>query len=1143
MQKISGNVLLSSVDLVGHLNCRFLTGLDLKVANGELEKLKVWDPVLERLAERGALHEQGFIEHIIAEGIAVTAIDGVGVDSNSVAATRAAMARGEAFIVQGALQVGRWNGRADVLSRVETPSRFGSWSYEVIDTKLARETKGNTVLQISLYSDLLSETQGAPPASAFVVTPGTNFTPEEYRLADYAAYYRHVRGSLERSVSGAMASDAYPEPIEHCEICRWRRHCDERRRADDHMSFVAGISKSQIGELEKHGVATTAALAVLPLPLQWRPDRSAARSYEKIREQARIQVEGRTSGAVLYEILPPVAGFGLSRLPDPSEGDIFFDFEGDPFVGDGGLEFLFGYLYSDGDGSERYVGDWASNRQQERAAFERFVDFVTERLKVYPDLHIYHFAPYEPAAMKRLMGRYATRENEVDNLLRGEIFVDLFSVVRHAIRASVESYSIKKLEPLYSFVRTVPLEDVGGVMARTQARLEMADSEGIPDSDKTTIKGYNWDDCASTQALRNWLEIVRADLVAGGAVIDRPVAATSEISIELDEWQRRVAALIVRLTAGVPDDLAERTAEQQARWLLAFTLDWHGRGKKAVWWEYFRLRDLSAEDLLHERAGLADVTFLQQVGGTAKTPVHRYKFALQDTDIRADDDLRNIGGDKLGRVVAISLDDRTIDIKKRGDTAGLHPEAVFAHNFVDTQVLADSLMRIGEYAADHGMEGEGDHRAARDLLMAVAPRLRGQELQLDGEATLAAAIRIALNLDKSVFPVQGPPGAGKTYAGARMICALARDGKTIGVTANSHKVIRNLIDEVLVAARDGNLSVSCIQKVSDKEDDLPSLRFTTDNAAFLDALHSDCQVGGGTAWFWARPDAQSTVDVLVVDEAAQMSLANVLAVSQAAQSIVLLGDPRQLEQPIQGSHPDGVDVSSLDHILGPHATVPADRGLFLAKTWRLHPLICAFNSEMFYDSRLHPCPGLENQAIKSKGRLSGAGLRYLAVEHVGNQSSSREEADMIRDLVTDILENGTTWVNREGVEAPVGLEEVLIIAPYNAQVFELQERIPGGRIGTVDKFQGREAPIVIYSMTTSTHSDAPRGMEFLYSANRLNVATSRAKCICVMVASPRLFEVECRTPRQMLLANAFCRYLELATPIEITGARVDCSYS
>jgi AAA domain len=581
----------------------------------------------------------------------------------------------------------------------------------------------------------------------------------------------------------------------------------------------------------------------------------------------------------------------------------------------------------------------------------------------------------------------------------------------------------------------------------------------------------------------------------------------------------------------VPDDVGERSAEQQARWLLAFMLDWHGREKKAVWWEYFRLRDLPAEDLLYERAGLADVTFLKQVGGTAKAPIHRYQFALQDTDIRAEDDLRSIGGDKFGRVVGISLDDRTIDIKKRGDSAGFHPEAVFAHNFVDTQVLADSLMRIGEYVADHGTEGEGDHRAARDLLMAVVPRLRGQELQREGEGALPAAIRIALNLESSVFPVQGPPGAGKTYTGARMICALAREGKTVGITANSHKVIRNLLDGVLVAASEQAFPIGCIQKISDKEDDLPGLRFTTDNAAFLDALSSDCQVGGGTAWFWARPDASGRVDVLFIDEAAQMSLANVLAVSQAAQSIVLLGDPRQLEQPIQGSHPDGVDVSSLDHILGSHATVPADRGLFLAETWRLHPRICAFNSELFYESRLHPRAGLENQAIKSNGRLNGAGLRYLPIVHQGNQSSSPEEADRIRDLVAEILSGGTTWIDREGVEAPVGLEEILVIAPYNAQVLELQERIPGARVGTVDKFQGREAPIVIYSMTTSSHSDAPRGMEFLYSANRLNVATSRAKCICVVVASPRLFEPECRTPRQMQLANAFCRYLELATPL------------
>jgi predicted RecB family nuclease len=1130
MQNVGGNLHLSSTDLVGHVNCTYLTELDLKVASGQLQKPKVWDPVLETLAERGAAREQAFIEHLKARGMVVTVIDGVGLDPKSLTATLEAMSRGDAVIVQGALQSGAWNGRADVLLRVETPSRFGTWSYEVTDTKLARETKGNTVLQISLYSDMLCTMQGVEPVSAHVVTPGTNFEPEIYRIADYSAYYRHVRASLERAVADG-AGTAYPDPIEHCEICRWRRQCDDRRRRDDHLSLVAGISKSQIAELNRRAVGSAAALASMPIPLQWRPDRGAALSYEKVREQARIQVEGRTSGTMKYETLPPVAGFGLSRLPAPSPGDIFFDFEGDPFVGEGGLEFLFGYLFIDNGGKQTYVGDWASDRRKERAAFERFVDFVTERLKSFPDLHIYHFAPYEPAAMKRLMGRYATRENEVDNLLRAEIFVDLFAVVRHGIRASVESYSIKKLEPLYSFSRSVALEDVGAVMARTQARLETADAGGISDADRGTICGYNKDDCSSTAALRQWLEELRTSLIADGEAIERPAPKPAEVSEKLGDWQKRVAELVGRLTEGIPDDATERTAEQQARWLLAFMLDFHGREKKAIWWEFFRLRDLSVEDLLHERAGLSGLSFLETAGGTNKAPVHRYKFVLQDTDVRPDSELRSVGGQKFGTVVAISHEDRTIDIKKRGDTAGYHPEAVFAHKSLDRDERPEALLRLGQYVAENGMEGAGEHLAARDLLVSIAPRLRGQSLEIEGEDSLKTATRVALALDQSVFPVQGPPGAGKTFTGARMICALVRAGKRVGISANSHKVIRNLLDEVVKAAGEEGLPIRCVQKVDEKhqEDDLDHLKFVKKNEKALDAMRAGCAVGAGTSYFWARPDARLCVDVLFIDEAAQMALANVLAIAQAAQSIVLLGDPRQLEQPIHGSHPDGVGVPALDHVLGLHATIPADRGLFLHETWRLHPLICAFNSELFYEGRLKSRAGLERQELKINSGLNGSGLRYLPLRHEGNQSSSPEEADAIRDLVADITRSGATWVDRRGTESPITLADVLIIAPYNAQVFELQERIPGAEIGTVDKFQGKEAPIVIYSMATSSHADAPRGMEFLYSANRLNVAVSRAKCVCIVVASPRLFEAECRTPRQMQLANAFCRYAELAS--------------
>jgi superfamily I DNA and/or RNA helicase len=271
--------------------------------------------------------------------------------------------------------------------------------------------------------------------------------------------------------------------------------------------------------------------------------------------------------------------------------------------------------------------------------------------------------------------------------------------------------------------------------------------------------------------------------------------------------------------------------------------------------------------------------------------------------------------------------------------------------------------------------------------------------------------------------------------------------------------------------------------------------------------------------------------VLFVDEAAQMSLANVLAVPQAATTVVLLGDPQQLDQPTQGTHPEGTGVSALHHILGEEQTIAADQGLFLSETWRLHPQICAYTSELFYEGRLRSRPGLETHEIRSTGRVTGTGLRYVAVPTEGNQSSSPEEADRVRDLVSEILSSGTSWIDRHGLERPTTLQDILIIAPYNAQVYELHDRIPGAHIGTVDKFQGQQAPIVIYSMTTSSYADAPRGMEFLYSLNRLNVATSRAKCLCILVASPSVFEAQCRTPRQMQLANAFCWYLELATVI------------
>lgn len=502
MRRFQNELILSASDLVGHLNCRHVTSQDLQVADGKLEAPKQFDPLLDILRERGQKHEDAYLEHLALGGHESTRIDGFGIDDDSVAATFFAMRAGADIIVQAALRAGRWSGRADVLKKVERPSALGAWSYEVVDTKLARETKGGTVLQLCLYSELLAVMQGAEPEFAYVVVPWSDYAEEPYRLDDYRAYYRKVKASAEAATTAVEVLASYPEPVAHCDVCRWFDSCEKRRRQDDHLTFVAGISQNQISELREHGIDRLAVLAEMELPVGWKPRRGSAESLESVAKQARLQLQARITGQPVHQLLDVEPGYGLCLLPEPSVGDVFFDLEGDPFIGEHGLEYLFGYHYAELDGSKHYVGDWCFTRADEKAAFERFMDFVQARLERYPDLHIYHYAPYEPAALKRLMGRYATREDELDALLRGKRFVDLYGVVRHSLRASVESYSIKRLEPFYGYQRQVPLRDANVALSALQAALELADGNAVDEASRTAVLGYNQDDCVSTASYR-----------------------------------------------------------------------------------------------------------------------------------------------------------------------------------------------------------------------------------------------------------------------------------------------------------------------------------------------------------------------------------------------------------------------------------------------------------------------------------------------------------------------------------------------------------------------------------------------------------------------------------------------------------------
>ncbi|HXU46616.1 MAG TPA: DEAD/DEAH box helicase, partial [Thermoanaerobaculia bacterium] len=570
-------------------------------------------------------------------------------------------------------------------------------------------------------------------------------------------------------------------------------------------------------------------------------------------------------------------------------------------------------------------------------------------------------------------------------------------------------------------------------------------------------------------------------------------------------------------------------------WLLGHSLEFHRREDKVGWWEYFRLAGLSEDERYDEPRAIAGLRFERRVPpeGRGRVPTDVYSFPPQEVDRRSKE-ARIDEKRRLGTIECLDPVAGRVEIKKTVATVDEHPSSVFLHGHVDKRALEESLLRLAEWVVDQGIDAPGEHRAARDLLLRRPPRgcsPAGGSLALPGDDAVAAARRLALDLDSGVLPIQGPPGAGKTFTGARMIVELVRQGKKVGVTAVSHKVIANLLATAWKAAGEEGIELRCLEKVGSSAEVVAGspIRQTADNAEIEACLRTgEVQVAAGTAWLWARPELAGSIDVLFVDEAGQMALADVLAVSQAAESLVLLGDPQQLEQPIQASHPDGTAVAALTHLLAGRPTLPPDRGLFLERTWRLHPGICAFTSEQFYEGRLRSLDGLERQALHAPAPFDESGLYFLPVEHEGNQSSSDEEATVVAALVRSWLEAGAEWTDRHGARAPLALDDVLVVVPYNAQIRRLQDLLPGIRIGTVDKFQGQEAPVVIYSMVTSSPEDAPRGMEFLYSRNRLNVATSRARCACVLVASPRLLEPECRTPAQMRLANALCRYGEMA---------------
>lgn len=1143
-----GALIVSATDLVGFLACDHLATLELLRAAGEIEKPFRDDPELALLQERGDAHERAYLDRSRAEGRSVREIARPADQSAAALNARqeetlAAMRDGVDVLYQATFFDGRWRGHADFLRRAETPSALGAWSYEIIDTKLSRGVKAGALLQICVYADLLARHQGAWPEQIYVVTGDGREHP--HRTADYAAFYRTVKARFERRVLGDGPNPAtYPDPVDHCRVCAWFPTCMDRRRADDHLSLVAGMTRTQSARLIAGGVETLTALGELSLD---RPVPSMRpRPLARLRDQARLQLLGRRERTLRYELIEPdpeAPDKGLASLPEPSPLDLFFDIEADPWCYDEGLEYLLGVVEVEG-GEATYRPIWGHDRAGERAAFEAFIDLVVARLERDPTMHVYHYAPYEPTALKRLAQRHATREEELDRILRGRVLVDLYGAVRNGVRASVESYSLKQIEKLYLPQREGPITAAGFSVVAYEASMR-AEDPAERERILAEIAAYNRDDCLSTWMLRGWLEQRRVEALARGWSMDRPEPVEAAASEAQTERQAATRRRIEALTAGVPADAGQRSQEQAARWLLAQLLDWHRRDDKPGWWGYFhRLYDCTIEDLVDDAEALAGLEHVGPVGREAQSLVHRYRFEPQDTKIGIGESawLDPATGRGSGIVVGFDEIAGTIDLKRGIRNMAPHPRALIPPPPIANNVMRQALGELADWVITHGIDAPGPYRAARDLLLRRRPRLAdapaGGALRGDGESPLEAAIRLGLALGPSALPIQGPPGTGKTYAGAHMIVELVRQHKRIGISAQAHRAISNLLEAICQAGDQAGVPVRAIQKCDDASQAIDHARVTVtgDNDEVAEGLAAGrYDVVAGTAWLFSRPEMAGLLDVLFVDEAGQLSLANVVAMGGAARSIVLLGDPNQLPQVSQGVHPEGAGVSALEHLIGDRATVAEDRGLLLDTTFRLHPDVNAYVSEVFYADRLRTDPSTARTRIAGGDRLGGTGLRLIPIRHQGNASRSGQEAAAVATAVRELL--GRAWVGPDGVERRISLRDLIVVAPYNAQVAEIQKHIIGeigepARVGTVDKFQGQEGAVAIYSMASSSADDAPRGMDFLFNRNRLNVAVSRARGLAILVANPALVQVHCRTPEQLRMANALCRYLELATSAE-----------
>ena len=1171
------DLVFSASDLVTAASCEYqlLRKLDEKLGRSPKAAFED-DEMLRHDAVLGDLHEHKVLDGFVAEFGHWDPAAGRGVydvvpaetmDRPTLLAKHResidALRSGADVVFQAAFFDGQFHGRSDFLVRQ------ADGSYAVFDTKLARHAKVTALLQLGAYGDQLLKAGITPdPAvtlvlGATVPLPGGGFdyVRSHHNLLEILPVFRERRDRFLALTSSHLAQPgAVQWDVAGITACGRCDYCQEQVVATDDLLLVARMSSAQRKKLRADGIRTVRELAEATLA---NPNASLVRLQDQARMQSGVgSADGEVwflkdgeEHSIRFGVIPENT---LAELPPPSEGDIFFDFEGDPLWQEGatgvwGLEYLFGVIEAPTAPGVAGVFRpfWAHSREAEKQAFLDFLDYVEKRRQDYPDMHVYHYAAYEKTALRKLSVMHVAGEDTVDQWLRDGLLVDLYQTVRNSIRISENSYSIKKLEPLYmgTNLRSGDVKDAGASVvayahycdARDDGRAEEAAAilAGISD--------YNEYDCLSTLELRNWLlglahergikpgggsepgGGVSPTLTTAASAGADSVSGAGADSADLDPLEVALAEL-----AGPGVGLSED--DRKAVSMLAAAVSYHRRERKAFWWAHFD-RCENGPDTHHQQDRNVFLVEDAEVLGDwwkdgAKLPERRVKligtvspgsdlregstwFRMYEPPLPAG--LEGTGINGTGRngwfgteVLELGHEDGkdTVIIRdklrKAIEPYTQVPVALTEDQPIQTKSLEDALAALASGVSAALRAGSAfPHHPALDLVRRVPPRLAsGARLPVPGEGPdrFIDAITAAVEaLDHSYVAVQGPPGTGKTHVGSHVIARLVARGWKVGVVGQSHAVVENLLKTAVTKA---GVDPSLVAKDVKHADALPWGQRTAKDVARLLGTPGGALIGG-TAWTMTGANVPAgSLDLLVIDEAGQFSLANTLAVAQASSRLLLLGDPQQLPQVSQGAHPEPVDESALGWVSAGHATLPPELGYFLADSWRMTSELCRAVSELSYEGKLRSAPAADLR------RLEGvpAGVEAVMVEHSGNITSSAEEAAEVVRQVNRHL--GLNWHAEQGTR-PLDAADILVVAAYNAQVNVIRDALdgaglPGVRVGTVDKFQGQEAAVVIVSMACSAVAEAPRGMEFLLSRNRINVAVSRGQWRAVVVRAPEL---------------------------------------